>query len=31
MQEGIKILKQGQLENYLLADDVLHALCQHNG
>ncbi len=29
-QEGIKVLEQGQLEDYLLADDVLRALCQHN-
>ena len=29
-QEGIKVLEQGQIEDYLLADDVLHALCQHN-
>lgn len=27
-QEGIKVLKRGQIEDYLLADDVLHALCQ---
>ena len=29
-QEGIKVLEQRQIEDYLLADDVLHALCQHN-
>lgn len=29
-QEGIKVLKRGQIEDYLLADDVLHALCQNN-
>lgn len=29
-QEGIKVLKRGQIEDYLLADDVLHALCQDN-
>ncbi len=28
-QEGIKVLGQGQIEDYLLADDVLRALCQH--
>ena len=27
-QEGIKVLKRGQIENYLLDDDVLHVLCQ---
>ena len=27
-QEGIKVLEQKQIEDYLLADDVLHALCQ---
>ena len=27
-QEGIKVLKKTQIENYLLADDVLHVLCQ---
>ena len=27
-QEGIKVLARGQIEDYLLADDVLHALCQ---
>ena len=29
-QEGIKVLKQRQIEDYLLADDVLQALCQGN-
>ena len=29
-QEGIQVLEQGQIEDYLLADDVLHALCQGN-
>ncbi len=29
-QEGIKVL-QGKIEDYLLADDVLGALCQHYG
>ena len=29
-QEGIKVLKRGQIEDYLLADDVLHCLCQDN-
>ena len=29
-QEGIKVLEQRQIEDYLLADDVLGALCQHN-
>ena len=27
-QEGLKVLKRGQIEDYLLDDDVLHALCQ---
>ena len=27
-QEGIKVLERGQIEDYLLADDVLHVLCQ---
>ncbi len=27
-EKGIKVLKQGKIENYLLADDVLQALCQ---
>ena len=30
-KEGIKVLKRGKIENYLLADDVLHALCQDKG
>ena len=25
----MKVLKKGKIENYLLADDVLHALCQN--
>lgn len=29
-QEGIKVLEKTQIEDYLLADDVLHALCQDN-
>ena len=29
-QEGIKVLEQKQIEDYLLADDVLQALCQGN-
>ena len=29
-QEGIKVLERGQIEDYLLADDVLHVLCQDN-
>ena len=29
-QEGIKVLEQRQIEDYLLADDVLQALCQGN-
>ena len=29
-QEGIKVLDKTQIEDYLLADDVLHALCQYN-
>ena len=29
-QEGIKVLERGQIEDYLLADDVLQALCQGN-
>ena len=28
-KEGIKVLKKGEIENYLLADDVLYALCQN--
>ncbi len=27
-KEGIKVLKRGKIEDYLLADDVLQALCQ---
>ena len=27
--KGIKVLERGKIENYLLADDVLHALCQN--
>ena len=27
--EGIKVLKHGKIEDYLLADDVLHALCKN--
>lgn len=27
--KGIKVLKQEKIENYLLADDVLYALCQN--
>ena len=30
-KEGIKVLQRGKIENYLLADDVLHALCQNKG
>ena len=26
---GMKVLKKGKIENYLLADDVLHALCEN--
>ena len=29
-QEGIMVLTRGQIEDYLLADDVLHALCEEN-
>ena len=29
--KGIKVLKREKIENYLLADDVLHALCQNKG
>ncbi len=29
--KGIKVLKRGKIENYLLADDVLLALCQDKG
>ena len=28
---GIKVLKRGKIEDYLLADDVLHVLCQEKG
>ena len=28
---GIKVLKRGKIENYLLADDVLYELCQDKG
>ena len=28
---GIKVLKRGKIEDYLLADDVLHALCKDIG
>ena len=28
-KEGIKVLKRGKIEDYLLADDVLRALCQY--
>ena len=30
-EQGIKVLKRGKIEDYLLADDVLHALCQNKG
>ena len=30
-KERIKVLKRGKIEDYLLADDVLHALCQNKG
>ena len=30
-KKGIKVLKREKIENYLLADDVLHALCQNKG
>ena len=30
-KEGIKVLENGKIENYLLADDVLRALCQNKG
>lgn len=30
-KQGIKVLKNGKIENYLLADDVLHALCRKKG
>ena len=29
-QEGIMVLRRGQIEDYLLSDDVLHALCEEN-
>ena len=29
--KGIKVLKHGKIENYLLSDAVLHALCQDKG
>lgn len=29
-EKGVKVLKHGKIENYLLADDVLNALCQDN-
>ena len=28
-EQGVKVLKRGKIEDYLLADDVLHALCQN--
>ena len=30
-KEGIKVLQHGKIENYLLADDVLDALCKNKG
>ena len=30
-KQGIKVLAAGKIEDYLLADDVLHALCQDKG
>ena len=30
-KRGIKVLKRGKIEDYLLADDVLHALCENKG
>ena len=30
-KQGIKVLKRGKIEDYLLADDVLQALCQDKG
>ena len=30
-KEGIKVLKAGKIENYLLGDDVLDALCKNKG
>ena len=29
--KGIKVLERGKIEDYLLADDVLHELCQDKG
>ena len=29
-KEGIKVLKRGKIEDYLLSDDVLQALCRSN-
>ena len=29
-KEGIKVLKRGKIEDYLLSDDVLQALCRRN-
>ena len=28
-KQGLKVLKRGKIEDYLLADDVLHVLCQN--
>ena len=30
-KQGIKVLKRGKIEDYLLSDDVLHELCQDKG
>ena len=30
-KQGIRVLAAGKIEDYLLADDVLHALCQDKG
>ncbi|MDE0016351.1 MAG: AAA family ATPase [Candidatus Poribacteria bacterium] len=30
-KEGVKVLRRGKIENYLLVDDVLRALCQDKG
>ena len=30
-KKGIKVLRHGKIENYLLADDVLYALCRDKG
>lgn len=30
-KQGLKVLKRGKIEDYLLADDVLHELCQDKG